>query len=72
MLLQLKNYIQQHKKLSLAELSHFFNISPELARDMLNCYIIKGKVRPQPKTPKCGSACGKCNPVTTEIYEWVF
>lgn len=70
-LLEIKNYVMQVKMASLAHLSAYFKCDSELLRTMLCHWTRKGCIRKTTKTPACGSKCGKCSPVVTEIYEWV-
>jgi hypothetical protein len=70
-LLELKHYLVQVKITSLASLSRYFNCDAELLRQMLTHWIRKGQVRHCRKTPNCGVKCMQCNPLLTEIYEWI-
>ncbi|MDQ2994610.1 MAG: FeoC-like transcriptional regulator [Pseudomonadota bacterium] len=72
MLLQrIKAHLIAHKVSSLFELKREFAEDPALLRDMLQVWIIKGKVRAAQKTAACGVQCSKCDPLLTELYEWV-
>jgi len=70
-LLDIRNYLMHVKMASLSSLCHYFNCDSELLRQMLKHWIRKGKVRHCKKTPQCGVKCMQCNPLLTEIYEWV-
>ncbi|MCK5284206.1 MAG: FeoC-like transcriptional regulator [Alphaproteobacteria bacterium] len=43
--LDLKNYLRQHKRVSLTEMSQHFSIDSEALRGMLDYLIAKGKVK---------------------------
>jgi putative ferrous iron transport protein C len=70
-LLEIKKYLMQVRITSLSSISVYFNAEPSLLRQMLSHWIHKGCVRQCQKTPSCGTSCGKCSPLVTEIYEWV-
>lgn len=70
-LLEIKQYLMKVKITSLASISLYFNTDPDTLRQMLGHWIRKGCVRQCLKTPACGSSCGKCSPLITELYEWV-
>lgn len=70
-LLVLKKHMVQTRVTSLLDLSKHLNLSPEMVKDMLMHWIRKGSVRQLPKPTGCGNSCGKCNPLMTEVYEWV-
>ncbi|MBA2654610.1 MAG: FeoC-like transcriptional regulator [Gammaproteobacteria bacterium] len=71
MLIDLKQYVKNQRLVSLYELSSRFNLDPEIMRSMLDLLIRKGQIRPRNKTNNCGSKCFKCNPLSTELYEWI-
>jgi len=70
-LLAIKQYLMKVKIASLATLSLYFNADPDTLRHMLKHWVRKGCVRQCMKTPACGTSCGKCSLLVTEIYEWV-
>jgi putative ferrous iron transport protein C len=70
-LIQLKQYLQNQRTLSLFDITSRFNIDAEIARDMLQLWVNKGKVRKSQKTNQCGTQCSKCHPFIRELYEWV-
>ena len=72
MILQhIKTYFMQHKVISLFDLKRELNQDPAFIRDMLQVWIQKGKVRCTQKTASCGVRCTKCDPLLTELYEWI-
>ncbi len=71
-LIAIKEYLMKVKVASLSTLCSQFNeTNPSLLRDMLRCWVQKGKIRCFSKTPYCGGKCMKCDVAITEIYEWV-
>ncbi len=70
-LMELKQYLIKVKITSLSSLVVCFNADPDVLREMLKLWMRKGCVRQCLKTPACGTSCGKCSSMTTEIYEWV-
>jgi len=69
-LLDIKQYLAEHKAANLQQLACQFKQTPEVMRDMLQHWIRKGKVRMTPKPNVCGSLCNQCQPAVTEIYCW--
>lgn len=70
-LLELKQHLMKVRIASLSSISVYFNAEPDTLRQMLSHWVRKGSVRQCVKNPACGSSCGKCSPLLTEIYEWV-
>lgn len=70
-LADLKNYIEQHKRVHLTDISTHFDTDSGAIRGMLQKWIIKGRVRKVAVTPSCGTGCCKCDPDQFELYEWV-
>ena len=71
MLQQLKQHLQKHRITSLYDLVNTLQCEPDVVRDMLQRWIDKGKVSKCIRTPACGQACFKCDPMRTEMYQWV-
>lgn len=71
MLKQLKEYLQTKRITSLFELVNAFGCEPDVIRDMLQRWINKGKVQRCQRTPACGKRCIKCDPLMTELYQWI-
>jgi putative ferrous iron transport protein C len=71
LLQQMKLYLKQHRIVSLFDLKREFGSDVDVIRDMLDLWIQKGQVRCLQKTAACGSRCTKCDPLFTEMYEWV-
>jgi putative ferrous iron transport protein C len=71
-LADLRNYLQQKQRITLNDLVLHFQIDADALRGMLGKWIAKGKVKIVSSTNvNCGTSCCKCDPLLTEIYEWV-
>jgi len=68
---ELRSYLRQQRKVALIDLVNHFNVEPDALRGMLGKWISKGLLRKQSKEPLCGTSCCQCDPVITEIYEWL-
>jgi hypothetical protein len=71
LLQQIKAYLKQRHIVSLLDLKKEFGADSDVLRDMLNLWIQKGQVRCLQKTPACGTRCTNCDPLFTEMYEWI-
>ncbi len=71
LLQQVKQYLIQRRIVSLMDLKQEFKSDSDVLRDMLQLWIAKGKVRCLQKTSACGTRCTRCDPLFTELYEWV-
>lgn len=68
---EIKNYMIQHKRVTLGDLACHFDTEPEAMKDMLWQWIRKGKVLKLDVQAGCSKTCGKCFDGTAmEIYEW--
>lgn len=70
-LADIKYYLKEHTRASLADLSVHFDAEPDSMRGMLDQWIGKGKVRKLRTEWGCKKGCCQCDPMTLEIYEWV-
>jgi len=70
-LAEIRQYLAQHKRVALIDLSHHFGSDPEALRGMLAMLEGKGRIRRLPMGTPCGNGCCKCDPATVEIFEWV-
>ena len=68
-LLELRQYLAQHKTCTLTDMAHRFDLDPHALSGMLEHWIKKGKVRKVPTGALCGE-CSGCDPGSREIYEW--
>ncbi len=71
LLQQIKQYLVARRIVSIMDLKREFNSDADILRDMLQLWIQKGQVRCLQKTPACGVRCTQCDPLFTEMYEWV-
>ena len=68
----LRGYLQQQRRATLSDLALHFDVDANALRGMLGKWISKGKVRlSNTGGSACGTSCCKCDPLLTEIYEWV-
>ena len=67
---ELKAYVQQRGQVTLADVVNHFDVDADVARDMLQVWINKGKMRCMQAAASCGSSCSRCEPLATEIYVW--
>ena len=72
-LAELRSYLQEKKRITLNDLVVHFKIDADALRGMLRKWMQKGKVRliTGGGGASCGVSCCKCDPLLTEIYEWV-
>ena len=68
-LLDLKKFITEHKRVSMWQLTKSFNMDADSLRPMLQVCMRKGQIRLCPKVGGCGSSCSRCSTLMTEIYE---
>ncbi len=68
---EVTRYLAQQKRAALLDLSLHFRSDRDALRGMLSTLERKGRVRKLPTGTLCGGGCCKCDPATTEIYEWV-
>lgn len=71
MLADIRRYLQQRGRASLADIAVHFDTEPDALRGMLAVWMRKGRVLRQTATASCGSSCSKCQQAATEIYIWV-
>ena len=67
----IKHYLQQRGQATLADISTHFETSADAMRGMPETWVRKGRINRHLANASCGSSCSKCNPASTEIYEWV-
>jgi len=68
---EIRSYLQQRRQATLADIARHFDSDPTAMQGMLGQWVRKGKVRRTLATSSCGTSCGKCDPASTEIYQWV-
>lgn len=69
-LLDLRNYLAEHKRVTLTDMSHRFDITQEAACGMMEHWIKKGRVRELSPGTFC-AGCEGCGPGIRKIYEWI-
>jgi hypothetical protein len=67
---EVRDYLQQRGRATLADIALHFDTEPDAVRGMLQVWIRKGKVHKQMATASCGGSCTQCDPASTEIYVW--
>lgn len=67
----LRSYLKQHHRVSMADLVAHFHTDAAALRGMLGVWINKGHVRILPLSSECGTSCCQCDPTLTELYEWI-
>jgi hypothetical protein len=67
----LRSYLKQQHRVSLADLVTHFGIDADALRGMLSKWINKGNVRLVSLQSSCSTSCCKCDPTLTELYEWI-
>ena len=70
MLTALRDYLAGRGQASLAEIALHFDLDPELARQILEVWMRKGKVERRQATAACGTQCSQCDPAAVELYRW--
>ncbi|MCF7992828.1 MAG: FeoC-like transcriptional regulator [Thiohalocapsa sp.] len=66
---ELKQYLAEHRRVSLTDMVNRFDADPDALRGMLAVLERKGRVR-KLDAQVCGG-CSKCDPATVELYEIV-
>lgn len=67
----IKRYLIQRGQASLGDIALHVDTQPDAVRGMLEQWMRKGRVRRHLATSACGGSCSKCDPSSTEIYEWI-
>lgn len=68
---QLRRYIESKRRVTLGELVVHFGVDAEALRGMLDKWQSKGKISKTSANSACGTSCCNCDPLLTEIYEWI-
>lgn len=68
---ELRDFLKEKHRASLNDLVVHFDADADALRGMLDKWIHKGKVQRSLAESACGTSCCKCDPLLTEIYEWV-
>ncbi len=67
----LRTYLQDKQRVNLSDLVLHFQVDADALRGMLSKWVSKGRVKRSTAESGCGTSCCKCDPLLTEIYEWV-
>jgi putative ferrous iron transport protein C len=67
---EIRDYLKQHRRAALRDMALRFDTDPDALRGMLAKWVSKGRIARLPGGTACGGGCCKCDPDTTEIYEW--
>ena len=67
----IKRYLMRCGQASLGDIALHLDAQPDAVRGMLEQWMRKGRVRRHLATSACGGSCTRCNPSSTEIYEWI-
>lgn len=70
MLSKVSNYLREHKRASVQDMSYALEAAPDALKAMLDTLERKNRVRRLPSGTACGGGCSKCDPHSVEIYEW--
>lgn len=70
-LTELRDYLRLKKRVALNDLVLHFHADADALRGMLSVWISKGKLRKTSADSACGTTCCQCDPLLTEIYEWL-
>jgi hypothetical protein len=68
---RLTGYLEQHRRAGLMDLAYRFEADPDALRGMLRILERKGRIRRIIGSAGCSTGCGKCDPATLEVYEWI-
>lgn len=68
---ELRNYLQENRRVLLVDLANRFDMDPDALRGMLQKWVNKGKLRKVSGDTGCSGGCCKCDPATLELYEWL-
>lgn len=67
---RVSDYLQEHRRVSLLDLSLGMDTDAQALRGMLAVLERKGRVRRLPSGTSC-SGCCKCKPESIELFEWI-
>ena len=67
---EMKQYLMQHRRVTLGDLAVHFDTEPDAIRGMLKQWIRKGRVTKLDIKATCNETCCKCDASAMEIYEW--
>lgn len=68
MLLQLRDYIQRERVVSIQQLTREFHVDEPALQPMLDLWVKKGAIRAHHDKKACQSACSRCSSSTIVFY----
>ena len=68
---EIRNYLQEHRRVLLSDLANRFDTDDDALKGILQKWVSKGKVIKLSGDGACSSSCGKCDPSMIELYEWI-
>lgn len=69
--LEIRTYLQKRKLATLHDIALHFRMTTDAISPMLELWVTKGKVKKHEPSQGCSKGCCKCDPATTETYEWL-
>ena len=66
---ELRDYLQTHHRVALADMVDHFDSDPDALRGMLDKWVAKGRVEKLTLGASCGG-CSGCDTAHAEIYQW--
>jgi hypothetical protein len=69
MLLQLRDYIQRERVVSLQQLMRTFRVDESALMPMLELWVKKGAILPHRQMKACSNPCSRCGPSAVVFYE---
>ena len=69
-LLEIKEYLQKRKQVSLRDIAAKFDLTEEAAAQMLAHWEDKGKITRTEKSGGCGQNCSCCSAPCGTTYRW--
>lgn len=70
-LLQILDFIQREKIVSIQQLSREFSMDDLALQPLLNIWIRKEKIRPYNEIKGCKSSCMQCNTKNVQYYQLI-
>jgi len=67
---ELRDYLKANRRATLMDMAHHFDTDPDALRGMIGKWMVKGRVGKLAQDSASCRSCCKCDPATTEIYEW--
>ena len=69
---EMRDYLHNQKRASIKDIALHFEMDADATRGLLAVWIKKGKIKNTTAGgPACGTSCCQCDPLVTEIYEWI-